>query len=352
MPIARYPALLLFVALAACSTPNLQPIADQTAKLAAAVKQQNAAVGGSIRTVSEQVNADSTAKATTKTQAKTAADNFAATAKVVDDMVDLAAAYTGEIAALAAAGEKGGEAADQLADTIQGFTSFLGFANTAIPLPVELSGTIAGEAVREAARAFTRVQAQNNLLATMEEADDGVRELANALVEIYGRPLENGQSRPMEKAVTESARLQRAYLRRAFGVVRIKFYETGRESIDKVYGTAGAKLATADLAAANSELQAHAELIEKLADLEPKYEQMQADIAAVNARRNQRIEAGYAIADAATAWAKEHQRLLGWFRQCAGTRVFEAPCGDFSAQNMQAQIDRIRIFLEGANRGQ
>jgi len=352
MRIGRYLVLLVVLGVAACTTPNLQPIADQTAKLAAAVKQQNADVGSSIRTVADRVGADSTARSTTKAQAKAAADNFAATARVVDEMVDLAAGYTGEIAALGAAGEKGGEAADQLANTIQGFSNFLGFANTAIPLPVDLGGTIAGEAVRETARAFTRVQAQNTLLATMELADDGVRELAKALVEMYGRPLENAQARPMERAVTESARLHRAYLRRDFDVVRIKFYETGRASLEGVYGTAGQKLALADLAAANSTLQEHAELIDKLAELQPKYDQMRSDIAAVNAQRNQRIEAGYAIADAADAWAQEHQRLLGWFRQCAGTRVFEAPCGDFSAQNMQAQIDRIRIFLEGAHRGQ
>jgi hypothetical protein len=338
------------MAVAACSTPDLQPMADQTARLAAAARQQNAAVEGRIRAVGERVAGDATASSGTRKSAADATASFAASRAIVDDMVDLAAAYTGELAALAAAGEKGGEAADRLAGTIAKYTALLGYANPAIGLPADLGGTVAGNAIREAARALTRVQAQTSLLATMQDADPAVRNLATALVEIYGRRLENGKPRPMEEAAIESAGLHRAYLIRDFGRIRKAFYEEGRRKLEAVYGDAAKALNADKLDDAEQKLKERATLVAQLAELQPQYDKLQADLAAANDWRDQRIAAGYAIADAANAWAEEHQRLLGWFRKCAGLRVLEAPCGDFSAQNLQAQVERIMIILKGADR--
>jgi len=355
MILKRYVTLACLMAVTACTTPNLRPMAEQTATLAAGVKQQNAAVRVHFAKVTDLMSAGLTSSSQKRQSLKTSQKNYTETVQIVENMVDLAAAYTAEIAILSAAGEKGGEAAGQLTSTLQTFSGLLGYANPAAALPSNLAGSVAGRVIREAAAAFTRVQAQDSLLKTMEGADHAIQKLAEALIEIYGRPLENGAPRPMHKIVTGLATLQINYQRDAFGRARIRFYEDGLNQLQTLYGSAGKTLHgdtplsfAEKLTAAKGNLEVIDKLRSELANLQKDYEQLRENIAAIGNWRDRRIEAGFAIADAAAAWGHEHQRLLGWFRKCAGTRIFREQCDDFSVQNLQAHLQRIQMIVEGA----
>ncbi len=352
----RYIALVCLIAVTGCATPNIQPMAEQSAALAASVKQQNAAVGSRFAKVTDLVSASPFADLKMKSQLDKSKTNYTKTVQIVDSLVDLAAAYTAEIAVLGAAGEKGGEAADQLVDTLQKFPGVLGYANPLAELPAGLAGSVAGRVIREAASAFTRVQAQDSLLKTMEGADNAIQKLADGLIEIYGRPQRNGSRRPMHEIVTELAVLQINSQRDAFGRTRIKFYEDGLKELEVLYGSTGENLYNDQsepefskrLTNAKGELEVIGKLRAQLANLRKDYEQLQENIAAIGDWRDRRIEVGFAIADAAAAWGLENQHLLSWFRKCAGTRIFRGRCNDFSVQNLQAQLKRIQIILEGA----
>ena len=354
MILKRYVTLACLMAVTGCTTPNLRPMAEQTATLAAGVKQQNAVVRVHFAKVTDLMSAGP-ASSSEKRKLLETSQNYTETVQIVENMVNLAAAYTAEIAILGAAGEKGSEAAGQLVSTLQKFSGLLGYANPVAALPSNLAGSVAGRVIREAAEAFTHVQAQDSLLKTMEGADHAIQKLAQALIEIYGRPLENSAPRPMQKIVTRLATLQINYQRDAFGRMRIKFYEDGLNKLKTLYGSAGKTLHqdtsrsfSEKLASAESDLEIIDKLSSKLATLRKDYEQLQENIVAIGNWRDRHIEAGFAIADTAAAWGYEHQRLLGWFKKCAGTRVFRGQCDDFSVQNLQAHLQRIQMILEGA----
>ncbi|MDQ6972443.1 MAG: hypothetical protein Q9M30_07330, partial [Mariprofundaceae bacterium] len=159
---------MLLFGLAGCATPNMQPFADGAAKLSTSIRLTNSSVESKLFTLAE-----------THDDLKVLSKDFGDAAKIFNDMASLASSYSASLAELAAAGETGGEAAEKVMDTINGFPELLGLSNPAL-IPASIGNLAVGNAIHKAAELWNRKQAHEDLLAAIEAADPAVKGLADA----------------------------------------------------------------------------------------------------------------------------------------------------------------------------
>ncbi len=336
--------LILFsaavLAIGGCSTPNLQPFADGAASFSSSIKETNTTVEVKFNDVAELQNSAIPSLA-----------NYRDAAKIYDEMAGLAAGYSSALADLGAAGETGGEAAEQILQTVKGFSQFLNLASPAISLPASLAGTAAGRTIQKAAELWTRLEVHKRLLETMSDADPAVQELAKAFGEVYGRPYKAGEVtkyRPFESIIRNVALLERIYLKADIGRNKLSFYKQAAELLNReVYGTAAIALEGGDTGKAAQAFANSKQVLDERARIDDEVSAYRQADKAVLIWQSRQLKAAYFIADTAKAWAAEHQRLLGWFKTCGGTRFLQNECGRFSATTLTALAAEIQSIMKG-----
>ena len=327
----------------ACSTPDMKPFAEGAASLSTSVTKTNSKVETTFAGVADR---DSSQKGNLI--------KFQEAARIFSEMAALAAGYSAAVADLAAAGETGAAAADQIVETVKGFTEFLQFGGPTVALPAELAGSAAGRAIQTAAKLWTRLQAQKRLLETMREADPAVQELAGALVEVYGQPIKAGQGtmyRSFEKIIRNLAFFEEAALKREIGGMKISFYEEATKFLEeKAYNEAFRALQDPSPNAAAAAAAAFAdkkEILAQKARIEDEISAYRSKVSSVRDWQARQLRASYLIADTAKAWAAEHKRLLGWLESCGGTRFLQSECGQFSAASLKALAVELQFIIKG-----
>jgi len=339
-----FTTLVLFAAVAlaigGCSTPNLQPFADGAASFSSSIMETNTTVEIKFNDVADLQDS-----------AKPSLTKYRDAAKIYNEMAGLAAGYSVALADLGAAGETGGEAAEQIVQTVNGFSQFLNLASPGIPLPASLVGSAAGRTIQKAAELWTRLEAHKRLLDTMSDADLAVQELAKAFVEVYGRPYKAGEVtkyRPFESIVRNVALLERTNLKADIGRNKLSFYKQATELLNKeVYGTASIALEGGDTGRATQAFADSKQVLDEKARIDDEVSAYRKAEKAVLIWQARQLKASYLIADTAKAWAAEHQRLLGWFKICGGIRFLQNECGQFSAATLKALAAEIQSIMKG-----
>ena len=335
-------ALLVVVALVvgACSTPNLKPFADGAASFSTAIKLTNAAVETKFGEVAER-----------QERMEDKLIKYRNAVRIYDEMAGLAAGYSTALADLGAAGETGGDAAEQILQTVNGFSQFLNLGFPGAALPASLAGSAAGRAIRQAAKCWTRLEVQENLLDTMNIADQAVQALAIALIEVYGQPFKSDTGaayRPFERIVRDVALFERMALKKNIGGETLSFHEEATEFLNtRVYGSASSALEAGDAAGAARVFTDNQAIIDEKARIDDEVAAYRKAEKAVRDWQARQLKASYLIADTAKAWAAEHQRLLGWFRTCGGHRFLQGKCGQFSAATLKALAAEIQVIIKG-----
>ncbi len=330
------------LALGACSTPNLKPFADGAASFSTSIKKTNAAVETKFDDVAERQD-----------DAKLSLMKYRDAAKIYNEMAGLAAGYSSALADLGAAGETGGEAAEQILQTVKGFSQFLNLAAPGSALPASLAGSAAGRTIQKAAELWTRLEAHGKLLETMSDADLAVQELARALVEVYGQPFKAGEVtkyRPFESIVRGVALFERTDLKADIGRSKLSFYEQATKFLNnQVYGSASKALEEGDTASAATAFADTQHVLDEKARIDDEVAAYRKAEKAVRDWQARQLKVSYLISDTAKAWAAEHQRLLGWFKTCGGTRFLQNECGQFSAATLKALAAEIQTTIKGDN---
>lgn len=336
--------LVLFVAAAivigGCSTPNLKPFADGAASFSTSIKETNTAVETKFYDVAERQD-----------RAKPSLTKYRDAVKIYNEMAGLVAGYSAALADLGAAGETGGEAAEQILQTVKGFYQFLDLASPGAALPASLAGSAAGHAIKKAAELWTRLEAHGMLLNTMSAADLAVQELATALVEVYGRPYKAGEVtkyRPFESIVRDVVLLERTALKAGIGRNKLSFYKEATLFLNKkVYSSASGALEGDDIKRAATAFADAQHVLDEKSRIEDEVAAYRKEEKAARIWQARQLKASYLIADTAKAWAAEYQRLLGWFKACGGTRFLKNECGQFSAATLKALAAEIQTIMKG-----
>ncbi len=328
------------LAIGGCYTPNIQPFADGAASFSSSIKVTNVMVDTKLSDVADLQDS-----------ARPILAKYRDATKVYSEMAGLAAGYSAALADLGAAGETGGEAAEQIVQTVRGFSEFLSLAHPGASLPGSLAGSAAGRTIEEAAELWNRLVAHTKLLDTISDADLAVQELATAFVEVYGRPYKADdvtKHRPFERIVRNVALLERTGLKADIGLTKLSFYEQAAKLLDKnVYGTASIALGKGDAAEAAKAFADLKQILDEKEGIDHEISAYRKAEKAVLVWQARQLKTAYLIADTAKAWAAEHQRLLGWMKTCGGTRFLQNECGQFSAATLNALADEIQSIMKG-----
>jgi len=317
-------AVVLLLCLSGCATPNIQPFADGAAKFSSSVRLTNTEVESRFKPL-----------ATSNAGIKEELGRFSEAAKIYNDMASLSASYSAALAELAAAGETGGEAAQKISDSIAGFGELLHLTTPAL-LPASLATSAAGKSILKAAELWNRAQAQESLQESMEIADQAVQEMADALEEVYGRPI-NGINKPYQDIIENLVSLEISRQKVIVGAGRLFFYKDS----------------------AKTEAQAIADMMqgktinEQTESILRMRERVKPDVQAYERRKREldewqakQLALSYLIAGTAKAWAQEHHRLKGWLEKCGGVRYLKNDCGQFSAPSLNAFVSDIQFIWE------
>lgn len=322
-----FSVVVSLLCLSGCATPNMQPFADGAAKLSTSVRLTNSSVETKLSTLAETHDA-----------LKTPSEDFGEAAKIFNDMANLASSYSASIAELAAAGETGGEAAQKVMDTINGFPELLGLKNPAL-IPASIGGLAVGNAIQQAAELWNRKEVQEDLLEAIEVADPAVQALANAFGKMYGRPV-NGVDQHYPVIIKRAASLVKSGLKRKIGAKKLKFYKDSEKVESDAISTLGR----------NKSLSAEVEATLMMRErIRPDVLAYYSDVQAIQEWEARQLAISYLIADSARAWALEHKRLLIWFKQCGGARYLKNDCGQFSASSLSALASDLQFVMKGGN---
>lgn len=349
--------LLLFAAccLAGCATPNLQPFADQTVRLAGAVSGEQREVSLKFKQVVElydQACAAARRAAARQgkggtprdcTMAETRESNeksYAESRRVIDGLLERAANYATALADLANAGETGAEAAQSLLGTVKQFGTVLGVTGTAI------TGTVVA-AVEKIAAAVTRIQAQRSLQEATSAAQEAVAALADAIAVIYK---DTDGKIVVALSTDEYYLLQTLAGRDLVGLFREA--STSREAVSQRLraraavlgdllkcGTAAPPDKTKECVALESELSNAEDLSRLLDRLRPEYDAYMFKQAAATQWESARRENSALIVKAAAAWKDEHARVADLLKRCGGLNAHR--CAQLDPATLRALVDQI-----------
>jgi hypothetical protein len=326
-----------------CSTPNLRPFADGASSFSTSVKTTNASVDVLLSEL-----AQSNPK---EPRFSELLESYKKSAETFNDMAGLAAGYSTALVDLGASGESGGAAAEQILGTVNGYSNFLGVGTGVVNLPTELAATAAGRAIKKSAELWTRIQAHEQLLEVMLDADAAVHEMAEALAEVYGpRYMLDGKTRfrPFEKTIRTLSLEKRNFLKAEVGRAKLNFYEEANTFLEKrAYGKAAQSLQDKDDAAAELALEDVTIILQERDRIASEIGEYHSSVQAVLDWQSRQLHTSFLIADTAHAWAAEHRRLLSWFKSCGGSRFLQGECGQFSAATLNALAAEVQLLIKG-----
>jgi hypothetical protein len=345
------------VCIAGCATPNLQPFAQQTARLADAVSGEQRQIASKFETVvdlygkacereSEQVKikvrpAGDTASCGQRDLRESERQSFQKSREAIDAIFAKTVVYATTLADLAAAGETGADAAKSLAGTLDKFASLAGMGG---PLVSATVNTV----LTKVAAAVTRVEAQKSLrdaTATAQRAidaiGDGVKEIRKA-EETIVNALYNDELTAAERIAGPDLLLlyQDATIGRSAVNDRLVQRAAALATLSgcgpEVQPGSAARTTCDDL---RGDLRNADELGRLLERLRPDYEAYAARRTAAVRWRAERRENLQAVANAADGWKTEHQRVADQLQRCGGLRATR--CAELDAGSLKVLIDQI-----------
>ncbi len=345
------------LALAGCATPNLQPFAQETARLAEAISGEQRAIAAKFEEViqlndtacerdksAERLNApriEGNPCAQKKTREEQLA-SFQKSREALEAVLTSAVGYAATLADLAGAAESGGQAVKSLAATLEKFSALAG-----------MGGALAGEAVTTIATKVgilvTRVEGQNSLRDATALADRAIEIVADGIVAI----------RKAEAKITSALYNDEVALaERIAGSDLIVLYEdalVGRRGVNEQLKKRAAALMTLRDCGPESppdrnrkpdacdtlrgELRTAAELSRLIEALRPEYEAYSARRAAVARWYADRKDNLQAIANASAAWRAEHARVAAHLQRCGGLQFTR--CAELNAASLKLAIDQL-----------
>jgi hypothetical protein len=344
------PALALACAcLVGCATPNLQPFAEQTTRLAEAVSGEQRQIVLKFEQVIElydeackkanraspKRDAQPPLACRQKQQREADAASYAESRRIIDGLLEKAVQYSASVAELANAGETGGQAAQSLLGSVKQFGSLVGVGGTAI------TGTVAAT-LEKVATAVTRVQAQGSLADATAAAQEAIATVADGVRDLHA---------PSDRIAGVLYADEKDVLLTLAGEDVVGLFHdaaAGREAVSQ--RLRGAELAslgrcgeTGAERAKCAELQAafrNAEDLGKLLDhLRPEYQSYETRRAAALRWRADRKENLAAIAKATGAWKAEHARVAEALKRCGGLGAYR--CATIDAASLKMVVDQI-----------
>jgi hypothetical protein len=334
---ARGFLIFLTTLLGACATPNLQPFADQTSNLASAVavEQKQIAAGWDFLTA--------TLDAKQKEPYMSEQTLFTQSATAINHLLQQAVAYSDRLAELAAAGEKGADAASSLIDTVTKFGAAAG-------IPGVLVTEAAGKVLKEISEVATRIQAQKTLEKATSEAQPAVESLAQGIEKL---------EKEIPGLVRTLGRERSRILKEHTGPQLIGLYEDvkkAREPIDsglrmRVRRFTAEKGFCVDdqnnpdpRCVASREFQAIEALNNIVVPIRPIYDDYIKGETAIKVWVNERVSKSKDISSAAAAWAQEHKKIADMLEKCGGFRALK--CQDLNLGSLKVAVDKLKAEIK------
>ena len=337
--------------LAGCATPDLQPFADETARLAVAVAQEQRQISARFERVvelNEQLCEKEQSAARLpdppppppssackrKEDREKDAQSYAESRRIIDGVLDKAVGYASSLAELAAVGETGGAAAQSLLTSVKEFGGVVGVS--AVVPTREIA-----DALGKIATAVTRVQAQRSLAEATAAAQDAVDTVADGVRSMHA---------PSERIAQVLFNDEQVALLRLAGPDVIGLFKDAalnRETMiaQRLKVPVIAELLRCDdrqsgrcrdLAGAVSRADELGRLIEQLRPGYEAYEAARADLLRWRAERRENMGA---IARAMDAWKSEHARVADALRRCGGLSALR--CARIDAASLRKAVDEI-----------
>jgi hypothetical protein len=339
-------------AVAGCATPNVQPFAEQTARLAEALSGEHRQIAAKFEQVVDLYGkaCESEKRAGRPAESGTCKQHeerekeraaFDQSRKAIDAVLSRMVVYATTLADLAHAGETGADAAKALGSTLDKFTALAGLGTGLVGEAVIAMATKVGAVV-------TRVQAQASLATATAAAEPAVAAMAEAvkrmrkadekiLSSLYHDELRAAEALAgrdllalYESAVSGRTSVNSRLIKHAAALAALK--DCGPE---RPPGSAG----ITDCDTLRSELRNAEELARLLELLRPEYQAYDQRRAAVSLWRTQRRENFQFIEAAADAWKLEHDRAAEYLRRCGGLRAVQ--CATLDAATLKTLVDQI-----------
>ncbi len=328
---------LLVTSSLACAPkiPNIRPFATETAGLyqangretQAILTQYNEAIE-----LAEEVLKQSKLRLTqepreivegVRDRLETNKEKFGTSSQAFGAVLQQAVSYSEKLAELAAAGKGGAQAADSLAESINGFGALAG-AGALVTGP-------AAEILRRVADYYTAIQARKSLREAAEAAQKPVAEVAKALKQIHSNQLQ----RLVSSVATEHDRL----LLYEAGFSITGYYREASERRDQFYRKALSILRRNDDGISGFcrspetgkvdtncisllEMQALREVEERLKALKPEFEEYRSKRNRLRSWRELRRANGARIVQAIDAWTTEHESVVAALHDGSGVSSF------------------------------
>ncbi len=343
-PVNVAAALAAAVLFAGCMTlPEVTPYAESTAALAASAGTHYGDVADEVAALKavQMPGESSAAYALRKAQIREAQKSFAATEKALNRLFAAMTDYSEKVAALAAAGESGSEAAASLKESLQGFAELAGMGG----LPTGSAASAVGKGFEKIADAFTKMEAKQSLAEALEAADPGVEIVAGQFEVIYGTALTQAAG-----AIRNTKKLEASM---EAGPAVIGFDANVRRNYDAYYRYLNGIVTDVDPEAPGSawrgfcrepegscravnELEAVALVEARMEAIRPIVTEYDRKIEAIEKAYRQRLKAGKAVVKAVRAWAREHGKL----------RESLAEGTDLKAYGLKAALEELQSRLE------
>lgn len=384
-----YLAVITLFFVTACATPDVKPFAEQTAALETAIVAEKKAVVDKMDGLIAQIEKGRSVepplteidKGTWESNKKSYLESMA----VVTQVLSEATAYSDAVASLAAAGETGSAAADDVYKTVQGFVSLAAsVGGPAVSIPAELAKSVAGRVFKEIGDLWTRYEAQKSLTEATRMAHPiiikisaGVNgifdDIHNDIIFSIYNEMKNAESSVL---FTAAAKFHKKYGNDAtlnallrdvnalpLANLRAEFCLRGlleqaarlrclADSLDPATKDAiedgdSARLETlaAESEAARHRIEFIYFLLAAVNETEDDHDRFLKARAETEEWNKTRAARSRALVKATQAWVKTHEELTTVLANCSGFKFLKASCRNLTAANLKAAIKRIKNLV-------
>ena len=372
-----------------CATPDVKPFADQTSALETAVATEKKAVADKMDSMIALIEKGNSTK-----PASTLVDmgvwekhrkSYLESMAVVIQVLSEATAYSDAVASLAAAGETGSAAAEKIYGTVQGFASVTAsLGGPGVSIPADFAGSVAGRVFKEIGDLWARYEAQQSLTEATEKAHPTIIKIGegvdaifrdiqprilfasynqmkgvetdvlltgaakfhknygndktlNALLrDVSALPLSNIRAEYCLRGFTKTDSRIRCFGRSIDAATKDAILQNDSQRLDSL---------TAESEAARHRIQFIYFLLAAVNETEKDHDQFLEARADTEAWYKTRTARAKAIAAAAQTWVKTHEELTVVLANCSGLKSLKASCGNLTAANLKASIERINLVV-------
>lgn len=369
MRFATKPLIILAaLIISSCATPDIKPWAENTAKLSVAVSTEHSAV------LTRMVGAKASIEAWNAsdrrvTEVGEVIEIYQTNASKIEAILDLAVDYSNALTELAAAGESGEAAAEQI---IGSFQRFKDAANVTFP-GAGAATDIIGKVFGSVSDAITRIQSQKSLEAAMQIAEVGpVPVIAEQITEMFRKAnpeksVRAGAQRQIivgfqgveDGIALDIAGFNRTAFYKGVNVTKIELNGIPATRLDHYFAELGNQIrqqnALKGICSPNPEpnngavgcltgetAEGLAAIVNLVIATEANYQQF-ANARSENAAfARQRTTAADKIAGAVKAWRNEHTRIYEMLKQCGGWKALRGSCGNLTFANFEAAVEKLK----------